>query len=605
MHKTSEFWKENQKRNICSEGIVRIVQDKINQEVQSKATLQVSNVAGYCKPSSILDMPGEQVEKYITLEENLIVLDGTGYFPPSSTYNEETFGRTGYVSHSVSQSDGTYSSPIILEIRMSELITQPIHNFTIQWSTTFRESPQNAEIQFYNGSTAIRPPVVIKQRTLSTIVGLIDQPFDRIQIKITKWCLPGRRARIEGVWFGSVSEMKGDEIQEFSSEKQMFEDNRDLWVNEVRLKLRNTSLEVFEEDVWAPVHEWGFSLQDRIFIEVGFKDDYGNYEMIPLGSYYITNFKELDENTIDIIANDVLAILKQPYKKSTYNHQGLNVYDLVESLLIDSTLKNLNYNAPKYYISESFREKKVFAPLPFQSVRECLQLLAQETKAFLYVDRYGTIRFVDEGDALTNTLQGFEHGFTDDLFYERNFEEKQLPTKEIVLKIKKYTAEEQERTIYQSDVLVEGTKVFWFGYSSPSVLVSSDIVDGVLENVTYYTHGCEMRLTRETKGLVKVKIKGFPLIANVHEVRFFDESIDKGEIVNIDNYLKTSWEEGDEVYYITLLNRKKFSVPSMRINPAIDILDCFQTSDGNFRVNSIKFTFNGVFRGSLSGVVVE
>ena len=134
--------------------------------------------------------------RFGTLEENLWILNGWTHW-----FNDTVQRHAGYISSSLSDNTGEFAQPVIIEVTPATP-EKNIYGVTLTFSKTFQEYATEFELMFFLDNQLVKNQIVTDNTEISTVVRFESGEFDRMELRIYKWCLPNRRARIESLLMG-------------------------------------------------------------------------------------------------------------------------------------------------------------------------------------------------------------------------------------------------------------------------------------------------------------------------------------------------------------------------------------------------------------------
>ena len=289
MQTVSQEWKDNQNQQLVSESFVEISLDMSNPDALTEAYIDTTgNVGGegtyFCKPEQIIDGTDREITTYATLEQNLWLLDGSRKIIPTSNYED-----CGYVDGSISSTLGNFYpiSPFFY-IVFPSVQEDSIPGVTITWSEALGEYPTRFKVTAYNGDVKVASKEVTDNTDVKSLVWLNISGYDRIEIDILNWCLPGRRPRIESLLTGISLIYNKNDIFSFSHSQEVDPISATLPKSTISFSLDNTS-GVYDVDNSKGIFQY-FVGNQEIKVKYGYK--IGNrVEWIKGGTFYLSNWE--------------------------------------------------------------------------------------------------------------------------------------------------------------------------------------------------------------------------------------------------------------------------------------------------------------------------
>ena len=400
MQTVSEDWKNIHKRTLLNESFVEVSLNIADpdaladtKEVQDNGAIYISN------SSQLTDGVDDSPVPYCTLEQNLWCLDGNRKAIP-----ETNFGDNCYVSDVLSDDTCIFSSKLpVITIGFSQVFNKLIPGITITWSPTYGEFADSFEVIAYNGETVISQSEVVGNRSVKSLILTDIIGYDRIVVIVKKWCLPNHRARIEEILVGLHKVYGKTDLFDYSHTQSVDPVSTSLPKVEIKFSIDNVNGE------YNPYNTNGLAkyLTERQEIKAryGLKMDDGSIKWIKGGTFYLSEwYAKQNGMTADFTARDLLEFMSATYYDKDYverfdvitspGGKGRTLYSLAKAVLTSAELPLNSDGTPKWYIDPSLDEERFTtkAPLPEDTLANCLQLIANAGECVLYQDRNGTLR---------------------------------------------------------------------------------------------------------------------------------------------------------------------------------------------------------------------
>ena len=383
-------WKDIHKRALLNESFVEVSLDITDPDALADATSQ-DNGAIYTSQSNKVAAPVEKItHTYGTLEQNLWCLDGSRQAIPESDFRDET-----YASDVLSDETCVFSPkrPAIT-IGFTKTHDKLIPGITITWSETYEEYADTFEVIVYKANNIVFTKEVTGNKSIKTIVFLEFADYDKVEVIIKKWCLPNRRARVEGILVGLHKVYGKKELFDYSHKQHVDPISTSLPKSEITFSVNNVD---GEYDLNNPQ---GFSkyLTERQELKVryGLKMDDGSIEWVNGGVFYLTEWHAKQNGmTADFTARDVFSFLTDVYNDTSYHGTARDLYEIAETLLEAANLprkgedgwvidKSLSVLGGSEYVNTT-------CSLPEDTIANNLQLVANAGRCLLYQDMDGKI----------------------------------------------------------------------------------------------------------------------------------------------------------------------------------------------------------------------
>lgn len=385
MQTVSEQWKNAHKQTLLNESYVEVSLDIADPDALADASSQDNGAVYISDTSQVVSEVDKNVVPYCTLEQNMWLLDGGRKAIP-----ESNFGKSGYVGDVLSDDVCVFSSKTpIISINFSKVFDSPIPGITITWSPTYGEFADSFVVTAYNGNTIVAEKEVIGNRSVKSLVMVDIVNYDRIVIMVKKWCLPCHRARVEEIFVGMNKVYSKTELFDYSHSQSVDPLSTSLPKTEIKFSIGNV------DDEYNPYNEQGMAkylmARQEVKARYGLKLNDGSVEWIKGGTFYLSEwYAKQNGLTADFTARDLLEFMSAIYEES-HNLSSRTLYDLAERVLIAANLPLNDDGTVKWIIDESLKSITTTAPLPKDTLANCLQVIANAGQCVLYQDRNGTL----------------------------------------------------------------------------------------------------------------------------------------------------------------------------------------------------------------------
>lgn len=387
MQIVSDKWKNAHKQALLGESFVEISLDIADPDALADGIPQ-DNGAVYISNSAVItDGTDKTPVPYGTLEQNIWCLDGSRKALP-----ESDFGNNGYISDVLSDDTCVFNpkQPVVT-IGFSRVFSKLIPGVTITWSSTYDEYPDTFEIIAYDGDTVVASKEITGNRSAKVIVLTDIVGYDRIAIVIKKWCLPNHRARVEEIFIGLNKVYGKADLFEYSHSQSVDPVSTSLPKGEIRFSVDNVNGE------YDPHNTDGLSKylieRQEVKTRYGLKMSDGSIEWINGGTFYLSEWRAKQNGlTADFTARDLLEFMSATYYDNISTIQQRSLYDLALNLLQSAELPLNSDGTVRWFIDESLKSLYTSAPLPEDTLANCLQLIANAGECVLHQDRTGTLR---------------------------------------------------------------------------------------------------------------------------------------------------------------------------------------------------------------------
>lgn len=595
MQTVSQAWKDNHQRAVTERAYLEISLDiadpdaLLDASASDNGSLEISNAAG------TVDGSLKEIPPYASLEQNLWLLDGTrrGYSSGGSM-------DTGFIGLGISKTDKTFEAPFpAVTVRFSRVHHNLIPGVTVTWSAAYGEYADTFTVTVYKGGAETGKKRVVGNRAVRTLVELDIIHYDRIAVTVEKWCLPGRRARIEEIFIGMNKVYSSANLFRYTHSQSVDPLSTALPKAEIQFSVDNV------DNAYNPNNRNGLSkyLMERQEIRVRYGYNLGGAtEWIDGGVFYLSEWNA-SQNGIEanFTARDLLEFLSDLYLEGVYDPEGISLYALAEKILVRANLPLADDGGVRWRLDDALQEIKTTAPVPMCPLSECLQLIANAGGCALYQDRKGVLHMEKPPAAKT------DYAVTRFNSYSNSESSLSKPLKQVNVLAYQYFQGDTGVELYRGAQTITGETVLTVTYSEPARNVTAAVTGGTLTNAVYYANAC--LLTIEGNGTVEALVTGDTLKSSKTTVAV--PSGISGEAITVDNPLITSPERARAVgAWMEAYLKNRMSLSSeWRADPRLDALDRI-TNENEFYTNTVcmtdvRFSFSGAFRGSGEGRVVE
>ena len=419
-------WKDIHKRTLLNESFVEVSLEVADPDAMYDSKGKTNGEIYTSDPASIARPWDKTHHPYCTLEQNLWCLDGSRKAIP-----EDSFMDDSYASDVLSDETCVFSSkrPTITIDFFNGVQKTSVPGVTINWSETYQEWADSFEIIVYGtDDTVIAKKEVTGNKSIRTIVPFEYANYKRIDVIITKWCLPHRRARIESIVLGIQKVYGKDELFSYSHKQHVDPISTSLPKSEITFSIHNADGE------YDPNNPMGISeyLMERQGVKVryGLKMDDGSVEWTDGGKFYLSEwYAKQNGMTADFTARDGFEFMMKVYKDDSFSLNSPRSLRHLATKVLDSAGLTLGYDVDAMELYNT----KTTAPLPEDTIANILQLIANAARCVLYQDRDGQIRI----EPLTISDTDYEINSSNS--YSKSEISLSKPLKQVKVKVYTYT----------------------------------------------------------------------------------------------------------------------------------------------------------------------
>lgn len=396
MQTVSQAWKDAQEQTLVPESYVEVVLNVGDPDSQADATSSSNGEEYFSDASSLAEEAKKNPPKYAMLERNMWGLDGSISILPSNP----PYGENGYIGNVLSSADGSYDSGNLptITISFSQVFTAIIPGVTITWASAYDEWPESFRVTAYNGSAQVVQQTVTDNASITSVVYMDVQNYNRITVEVLKWRLPFRRARIENILIGVERTYTKSDLMSYSH--TMFVDpmSAELPKAEITFEIKNLNGE-YNPDNPQGVEQYLMERQE-ITARYGYRLN-GTTEWISAGRFFMSEW-ETPQNgiTATFTARDAIEFMSDLYTGTSsgtlmaiataaFEQAGLpTMPDGTNRWTIDSSLSSITA-ASGVDLSEN-------------SIAEVIQLCAHAACCVVYQDRAGLFHVEPLSDRTTD-----------------------------------------------------------------------------------------------------------------------------------------------------------------------------------------------------------
>ncbi len=595
MQKVSQAWKDNQNRTLVTESFVEVSLDIADPDALADASSEDNGAIYISDTPQIVSEVDKSIIPYFTLEQNLWILDGSRKSIPLLN-----FGDCGYIGDVLSGTDCSFSEKApLVTVNFTEVHHNIIPAITVTWGTAYGEFAEDFVITAYNGNTVVAEKEVLGNKAVKSVVEVDIVDYDRITVKVLRWCLPCRRARVEEIFVGMNKVYSKKELFDFSHTQTVDPISTSLPKTEVSFSIDNT------DNAYNPHNTGGMSkyLMERQEIKTryGYKFDDGSEEWIKGGTFYLSEWDAAQNGMkAEFMARDLLEFMSATFYEGLYNPNGVSLYDLALQLLIKADLPLNNDGTVKWIIDNSLKNILTTAPLPVDTIANNLQLIANAAGCVLFQDRSGTLHIEPVDNTVTDYAITLKNSFSkSDITLSK-------PLKQVNVAAYQYFEDGETTELYKGVLPLSGTTEIWIAYSDMALSANTTVTGGTLVSADYYTNACKLTIT--ANGSVTVLIEGTILKSSKADVTTMSGLT--GETLTVDNPLITSRERAVILgaWMENYLKNRMTLTSSWRADPRLDALDIVtninEYNSNQVRMTEVAYDYNGAFHGSGEGRVI-
>ena len=436
MQTVSQAWKDTHKKTLLNESYVEVSLDITDPDALVDATSSDNGSAYISDTVEVASTRDTPTVSYGTLEQNMWVLDGTRQRIPESNYKDG-----GYVGDVLSDAEGRFIDKIpTITIDFTETHTQLIPGLVITWGDAYDEYAEHFVVTAYKDGMIVDKKDILNNKSVTTVLTWALRGYDRIVVEILRWCLPNHRARVNEIFIGWHRVYTKQDLLSYSHEQVVDPISTTLPKMEIKFSIDN------RDGVYNPLNREGLSkyLTERqeVKIRYGLKLDDGSIEWIDGGTFYLSEwYAQQNSISADFVARDLLEFMSGQYREplsSYYDTSGKvfkerSLFDLATNILNSANLPVDSNGDPRWVIDNSLKNIKTKAPLPDDTMSNCLQLIANMGRCVLYPDRSGKLHIKPISNQTTDyVINSFNSYSKSDITFSK-------PVKQVAVNVYSYS----------------------------------------------------------------------------------------------------------------------------------------------------------------------
>lgn len=359
-------YKQSMASNLRNQSYLVVTIGVINQVAQKSAAFVEEQGAQYSYLSN-LSNPLDNYDvsyRYVSMEQDWYRADGTMIFPP----------RPEAVDFLLN--NGVISEDILGPICIRFNAAYDIRGLTIDWGPNYP-----VDFTITNGSKTAE----ITGNTLSYWTS--EEIFNGTEyLLITPQTMVNGqgRLRIQKIFMGVGISFENKKILRSSKTEYVSPITEELPTIDFSLTIENRDRLFDVENKTSVIHY--LEIGQEVTARYGYTLPNGEITWIDGCVCRLSDWEANDES-MSLSAEDKIGNLTETYYGGKYYADGISLYDLAVDVLTDAGL-----DEREYFLDEYLQTVIVHNPLPCETHKECLQLIANAGRCRLFQDRLGIIR---------------------------------------------------------------------------------------------------------------------------------------------------------------------------------------------------------------------
>lgn len=396
MQSVSQVWKNAQEQTLVPASYLEVILNVGDPAAQADATSKSNGEMEFSDAESLVEETEKNPVRYATLERNIWLLDGSFLLLP----DDPPYGENGYIGNSLSGDDGSFQAGSLptITVSFSKVFSALIPGISITWGTAYNEWADTFRVTVYNGETQVVQKTVSENTDITSVVEADIQNYDKIVIEVLKWCLPGRRARIEDVLIGIERVYTKSDIMRYSHSMYVDPLTSELPKAEITFEIKNLNGE-YNPDNPKGAEKYLMERQE-ITARYGYKLS-DSIEWIDAGRFFMSEW-ETPQNgiTATFSARDGIEYMSDNYAGQSTG----TLLAIAQAAFTQAGLPTMPDGSDRWEIDSSLGS--ITAPdgvnLTEYSIAEVIQLCANAACCVFYQDREGMFHIEPLSDATTD-----------------------------------------------------------------------------------------------------------------------------------------------------------------------------------------------------------
>lgn len=325
--------------------------DYTNVDLDESISVNTNGNANVSYPKQVSDSVLSPKGKILSLDGSWVLDDSFVFAPPPE---EQLTSQMGWWGDELSNSVGEFSggNPTI----SISFLSRPILELLVVGDEFRIEYPVDFNVSYYSGDTMVNK-IEIRNNDSVRYHEPFNNPItnvDKIELEIIKWNKPNRQVKILELYTMVMGEYGMEDVMEIKLIEQRGSQLTGLPIgsitnSEVNIKLDNSDGKFNVDNEQSPLYELLLPNR-RVKPYLGVKLESGEFEYVPLGTYWVDNWKvNSDENHVELVARDRLKFLDEDIFELKNVFINISIYDFVEIVLLDYGLDSDEYIIDTYF----------------------------------------------------------------------------------------------------------------------------------------------------------------------------------------------------------------------------------------------------------------
>lgn len=352
--------------------------------------------------TNLIDRGVEVSQTYDTLERNRFYLNGLGILEPENDYIYQ-----GFVGDLISDDNGNFTTQQFLEVSFDRNFIFAGLSFVFDETKNDYISDMNVLIYLDN---ELLDNIKCNPTNYRFVLAQDIPECNKIRFEFNTTSTPHRRVRLSSLYFGIV-----DILDTASIIDSNFKNTMDLI--STSLPVQKFSFTIFDTDnKYDPENPDSYFkyLENGQSVAVTLKQNLKNGTQFKMPLCNLYSFGNITSNNTGFVkqlkvpCSSILDFLDMKYHGQVYNANGITVYDLLTNIMVENDLVGL------IELEDYLKDYKIYNIINGNSIKTCLQLLANVCTSSIIITRDGTLQ-IKKFDVHEDT--NFQYDFSNIIEY--------------------------------------------------------------------------------------------------------------------------------------------------------------------------------------------
>lgn len=382
MYQVSEQYKEQIEKPLRNPSWILVKFNVVEPDALYTSTLSDNGHLFYSEVEDTDQPKNEITQRYATLEQNTLILDGGAILPSLFDYQKE-----GFVSDNTSDENGIFVDRPTVKIAFGNYFN--LAGLTLTFDKIFGDYPSEVEITYYKDKEVISK----KKYSIDNYTQGLEEHImqtNAVEIAYTESVAPFRRARLDSILYGLIENLDNEKIVDCTLTQETDSVSSELPNETFNFNIFDVTRRYDPEN---PDGIWDFMKSGQpVEFNLGYELDDGSIEW-QLCSTTITTGEMSVNRTgvateINVGTNNLLGRLTRNYDEMVYIPNGITLEELARNVLLFS-----GYGEENMILDSSLANIKTSVILEPTPCNQILQIIANASGCVIGSNRKGQIVF--------------------------------------------------------------------------------------------------------------------------------------------------------------------------------------------------------------------